>query len=263
MEDTLISAGLTELQAQTYLYLLKKGPSFPNQLTAKLNITRTNAYKVLESLEKLDLVTRKTKDKKIIFTAEDPIALASLVAEKRNNIIALEKSVNNAMQQLRRSYARGQTSTRVHTGRGKEAIIWEYQQQAQLKQPIRFVATRAERPFLGFEDIHGVRVLQGELSPGRYGITPDAPEAPINPELDRATKLTRTWIDEKDYTAPVEWSVSGDNLIIQIFDGEGRTIAIQDSLVAESFRQLWQLLDRALRKSDDYRLLPVRARRVI
>ena len=63
MENTLTEAGLSKLQAQVYLYLLDNGPVSPNILTTKLNITRTNTYKVLDSLAKLELVKRRTHNK--------------------------------------------------------------------------------------------------------------------------------------------------------------------------------------------------------
>lgn len=263
MEELLIKTGLTELQAQVYLYLLKNGATLPPYLTERLKITRTNTYKVLESLEKLGLVSKETTGSKIVYTAEDPAALVSLVAEKRNNIIALEKNVNNAMQQLRKSFARSQSDTKVHIRAGKDAIVKEYDRQAELRQPIYFVKTRADIPFMGFEVMNTVRAKQGALAPHRYGITPDSPEASANTAIDKHTHLSRTWIDEKDYTAPVEWSVSGDSLVVQTFEGSGRTVSIQDQLIADSFRQLWQLLDKALRGAEAYKTLPHKAKRAI
>jgi predicted transcriptional regulator len=263
MQDLLVTTGLTKLQAQAYLYLLKNGATFPGQLTTTLRTTRTNTYKVLESLEKLGLVSKGEQNKKVVYTAEDPVALTSLVAEKRNNIIALEKNVNEVMQQLRKAYVQSSGTTKVRTSIGKEAIVREYQQQAELGHPLYFVKARSDIPFLGFETIHAVRVRQGQLSPARYGITTDTPEAPKDSAIDRHTKLTRTWIDEKDYTAPVEWSMGGDTLLIQVLDGDGRTITIQDELVAESFKQLWQLMDRSIRNTDGYQSLPVKAKRMI
>lgn len=261
MEELLIHAGLTKLQAQVYIYLVANGATLPSQLTAKLQITRTNAYKVLEALEKIGLVSRQTNTAKIMFVAEDPITLRSLVAEKRNAVTALERNVNDAMQQLRKSYTKNLGITKVRTETGREAIRKAYEDQAELHQPIYFFSTRADVPFMSYETMHNIRVLQGNLVPQRYGITPDVPEATINPSIDQHTKLTRTWSDEKNLTAPVEWSVAGNDLVMQIFEGEGRTVVVQDELVAESFRQLWHILDKALRDNEDYDKLPRKARR--
>jgi predicted transcriptional regulator len=263
MENTLIEAGLSRLQAQVYLYMLDNGSVYPTILTRNLSITRTNAYKVLESLEKLELVKRRTQNKKVIYYPENPIALASLIAEKRNDVIALEQSIDKAMRGLQNKYRKQKTDVRTEVLVGKESIIESYNKQAQQKQPIYFVKSRADIPFMGFEVMRKVRVTQGMLSNDRYGITTDSIEASKNKTIDKRTHLTRTWINEHDYTAPVEWSVSGDTLVIQVFEDEGKSIVIRSDLIAKSFIQLWQITDKALRSSVDYKKHPIKASREV
>lgn len=263
MENTLIEAGLSRLQAQVYLYLLDRGSAAPNMLTENLTITRTNAYKVLESLEKLELVKRTTKNKKATYYPENPTALASLVAEKRNDVIALEQSVDKAMRGLQDKYRKLKTDISAEVLLGKEAIIEGYDNQAQQRQPIYFIKSRADIPFMGFEVMDEVRHRQAKLSNARYGITTDSAEAPKNKEIDRRTNLARTWVNENDYTAPVEWSVCGDTLVIQVFDDEGKSVVIRSDLIAQSFTQIWHIADKALRSSADYKKLPVKAARMV
>jgi len=263
MENTLIQAGLTRLQAQVYLYMLDHGSVVPVALTKNLSITRTNAYKVLASLEELGLAKRKTQNKKTTYYPENPTVLASLIAEKRNEVIALEKSVDQAMRGLQNKYRKQITDVHAEVLIGKDSILESYDKQAQLRQPIYFVKSRADIPFMGFEAMDEVRRKQGKLSNNRYGITPDSTEAPKNKEIDKSTHLTRTWISENDYTAPVEWSVSGDTLVIQVFDDEGKSIVIRSDLIAKSFIQLWNITDKALRGLVDYKKYPVKASREV
>jgi len=263
MENTLIEAGLSRLQAQVYLYMLDNGSVSPAIITKSLNITRTNAYKVLESLEKIELVKRRTQNKKATYYPENPTALASIVAERRNDVIALEQSVDKAMRSLQNKYRKHKTDVHAEVMIGKESILESYDKQVRQKQPIYFVKSRADIPFMGFEVMDEVRRKQGKLSNDRYGITTDSVEASKNIEMDRNTHLTRTWINENDYTAPVEWSVSGDMLIIQVFDDEGKSMVIRSDLIAKSFIQLWHMTDKALRSSEDYKKYPVKASREV
>ena len=263
MENTLIEAGLSRLQAQVYLYMLDNGSVSPTVLTKNLNITRTNAYKVLESLEKLDLVKRRTQNKKATYYPENPTALVSLIAEKRNDVIALEKSIDIVMRSLQNKYKKQKTDVRAEVLIGKESILESYAKQVQQRQPIYFVKSRADIPFMGFEAMDEVRRKQGKLSNDRYGITPDSVEAPKNKEIDRSTNLTRTWINENDYIAPVEWSVSGDTLVIQVFEDEGKSIVIKSDIIAKSFIQLWHITDKALRSSVAYKKHPIKASREV
>ncbi len=261
MENILIEAGLSKLQAQVYLYLLDNGSTYPTALMNKLKITRTNTYKVLESLERLGLARRQMQRNKASYYPEDPVALTSLVAEKRNSVIALEKGITKAMNGLETRYHKHRSSAQVEILTGRRSIEKSYTAQAELRQPIHFLKSRADIPFMGYETMVAIRKNQGKLSGSRYGITTDSAEAPKDHAIDRRTNLERTWIDENNYTAPVEWSVSGDMLVIQVFNEEGKSIVIRSDLVADAFRQLWRIADTALRSSEKYKNYPLKATR--
>lgn len=261
MEKTLIDAGLNKLQAQAYIYLLDNGYTAPGELINKLDISRTNTYKVLDSLENLGLIKKEKRDKRIVYRPENPIALVSLVAEKRNSLIELEHNVNKALQHLNRQYQKTVGSISVETYTGHQLMMEAYLEQAEQKLPIYFFKSRADIPFFGFDLIHRIRKKQGELSPHRFAIATDSPEAPKNPNIDKRTHLKRFYIDESDYTAPVEWSMSGNSLLIQIFDGKGRSIVIKDRLVAESFKEIWQLTKKSVNMIHDQH--PIKAKRKI
>lgn len=243
MEELLVQAGLSDVQASAYLYLLEHGATAPPAVARACNMTRTNAYKVLDSLQDLDLVSKSEVNKKFVYEAADPTALASLVAEQRNQVLALEQNVKTAMHELRAKYRRSTETASVRQARGEQAIIKAYQAQAATDAPIYFVKSRADIPFMGFETMARIRHLGVTKETPRFGITPDAPEINKDPRSDAHTFLTRTIVPTKAYTAPVEWSVSGDELAIITFDGEGSVIRIKDHAIAESFRQIWKLAD--------------------
>lgn len=263
MQELLINAGLTQAQAAAYLYLLEHGDSTPPSLSKNLTITRSNSYKVLDSLEELGLASKHEIRKKFVYRAADPSALAELVAHKRNSVIALEQNVNSAMQVLRSTYQKSSGGkTLVEVSEGKSAISEGYAKQAAIKQPIYFIKSRVDIPFMGFEAMDRARRLPVTYDTPRFGITPDGSEGAAVPEIDKRTNLTRTWVDSEAYTAPVEWTVSGDELLIHIFEGKGRVIRVVDYEVADSFRQLWQIMDSSLRSGPTYKKLPKRANRV-
>lgn len=254
MEDLLTKAGLSETEAQVYLYLLDHGQSTPPNIATALGLTRSNAYKVLDSLQNIGLASSIEIHKKLAYQAADPTALTSLVVEERNRVIALEHTVKEAMQQLRSKYRKSTGASKVSTGLGQQTVINAYEQQAETKQPIYFIKSRADIPFMGFETMDRIRRLPAKYKTERFGITPDGAEAPINPEIDKRSNLTRAWIPSEYYTAPVEWTTSGNELLITVFEGEGRYIRIQDETVAGAFKQIWKLIDKTV-QSDPYREL--------
>ncbi len=263
MENLLMQAGLNEIQAKTYLYLLAKGEQQPPALAKALDLTRSNAYKVLEKLLELKLISRIEINKKFVYRAEDPIALSEIVAAERNRLRALEKGVQAAMNELRSKYEKTSTDRSVRSYHGNDLVVSLYKSQAELQQPIYFIKTRADIPVLGYDAMGKIRHFPAKYNTERYGITPDTTEAPASPALDRETNLTRTWMHADDYTSPVEWSVSGDELLVIGFEKDASAIRIKNAVVARAFKELWQLLDRSLRQNPEYKKLPKQARRKV
>lgn len=263
MEDILKNAGLSDAQAQTYLHLLKHGEQAPPEVAKSLELTRSNAYKVLDTLVDMGLVRKTEVNKKFVFRAEDPIALSGIVAEERNRVIALEHSVREAMQELRITYEKSSADRDVKTYRGREATKSLYLYQARQKEPIYFIKSRGDIPAMGFETMDAIRKLPARQGTERYGITPDVPEASLNPAIDRNNNLSRTWVHADDYTAPVEWTVCGDELLIVDFEDDTSAIRIKDPTVAKAFKELWHLLDRSVRTTPEYKKLPKQAKRQV
>jgi len=263
MEDLLKNAGLSDAQATVYLYLLKSGETAPPAVASALHLTRSNAYKVLDTLVDMGLVRKTEVNKKFVYRAEDPIALSSIVAEERNRVIALEHSVREAMQELRAAYEKSSGDRDVKTYRGREATKSLYLNQARMGEPIYFIKSRADIPAMGFETMDAIRKLPAKQGTERYGITPDVPEASANPAIDRSTSLTRTWVHADDYTAPVEWAVSGDELLLIDFEHETSAVRIKNATVAKAFKELWGLLDRSVRQNPEYKKLPKQAKRSV
>jgi len=253
--------GLSGPQIAVYEYLLSNGPTPPPKIGSKLKLTRTNAYKVLGQLVELGLISRTEVNKKFIYRAEDPIALASLVANERVRLIALEKNIKEALIELRKDYQNTADESDVQTFQGAEAIKSLYLRQAKLQESIYFVKTRSDIPFLGFETMDQIRKLAIKFGGQRYGIVPDAPEASRVPAIDRLVNLNKTWINSEDYTAPVEWTVCGDELMIISFSKKMSAIRIKNPLVADAFKQLWRVMDRGLRANPEYKKLPKKASR--
>ena len=261
MEDLLIKVGLNESQAKVYLHLLGGSPSTPPLISKALKITRTNTYKVLDGLVEVGLVSKAEINKKLTYRAEDPAALSSLVAEERNKVIALEHSVKEALSDLRKQFKKNSAQGNVSLLKGRQNVITSYVQQASIGQPIFFIKSRVDNPVLGFNAMNQIRLLTRSRNQPRYGITHDAPDASKNPELDKRSNLIRTWIGTEDYTAPVEWTVSGDELNMVVFDSQPYVIQIKDSLVSDAFLQMWRLLDKSIRSRPEYKKLPRKAQR--
>lgn len=86
LQQNLTKIGLTEKQAGVYLAALQLGMG-PVLAIAKIaDIKRPTVYLILDELEKLGLVSRVQKEKKVLFKSEDPKLLLSELTQKRDLI---------------------------------------------------------------------------------------------------------------------------------------------------------------------------------
>lgn len=254
--NDLIATGLNQAQAHAYALLLEQGSVSPPQLAKKLELTRSNAYKVLDQLTDMGLAKRHEIKKKYVYFPDNPMALSNLVAEQRNIATAREDAVKAVLKDLLAAYHThaDQPSVQVVTGKGKVADA--YRQQISQLEPIYFIRSRADIPVMGFDTMHEIRVTPGRHNVKRHGITPDLGTGTTSSDGDKRSNLERTWIRQEDYTAPVEWSVSGASLLIVLFGNEPHAITITNPVIADAFKQLWKIMDSCLQSMPYYPNLP-------
>jgi predicted transcriptional regulator len=255
-QQLLITAGLQPQQAELYAILLEQGKLTPPAAAAATGLSRSNAYKALDRLVELSLATKADFKKKLTYSPSNPLALATMVGEARNKITAQEEAVKVVMNQLLTQYYQKTEQPGVETVTGKTAVTAAFRQQTNLKQPVYFVRTKADIPVMSFDLMDDIRLGPSRVGQQRYGITPDVSHGPTNPTADVRSNLTRTWVKHEDYSAPVEWSVSGSMLLIVLYASEPHAIVIMNPLIAEAFRQLWSIMDVSLRAMDSYKSLP-------
>lgn len=253
---SLVATGLQPAQAEAYALLLESGEIAPTQAAAKLGLTRTNAYKVFDKLVESRLATKTENKKKIAYQPANPLALTNMVNEARNQVVHQEEAVKKIMDTLMARYYEKNEQPNATVVTGRQAVAGAFRSQINLRQPIHFIRSVSDIPSMGFETMRELRVAPSHHGQKRFGITPDPLHMPVNPDHDERSNLERTWIKQEDYTAPVEWSVSGSMLLIVLFGNEPHAITITSPVIADAFRQLWHIMDTCLRAMPYYKDLP-------
>lgn len=249
--EKLIATGLNKQQAQMYALLIEEGAVTPPVAAKTLELTRSNAYKVLDRLVKLGLAERSEPKNKIVYTPTNPSALARLTAEQRNIATMREDAAQEVISTLISKYRQHTDQPSVSVVTGRTAVANAYRAQIHQQSSIYFLRSVADINALSFDVMHNIRVGPERHGLQRHGITPDKSTSP-----KRDSNLDRTWVKYEDYCAPVEWSVSGESLLIVIFGDEPHAITIENPFVADAFRQIWHLLDNCLRAMPYYKDLP-------
>jgi hypothetical protein len=251
---TLVTAGLTNLQARAYVELMDKGEITPPELVKKLRITRTNAYKLLDKLVELRLALKEKKDRKLVYAPANPMALASISARYRAKAVAREEAVSMILNNLMSKYYEHSEQPHVEVTTGKKEAVAAYRKQLSLHEDVYFVHTKADVAIMGFDTMHDIRIEPSRHGLKRHGILASV-EGPINYKGHERSNLDITWTDKKDYTAPAEWSATKSSLLMVIYDKEPHAIFIANPVIAQAFIQLWTLLSGLLRQQPTHKKL--------
>lgn len=240
---SLTAVGLSPQQAAAYALLIEHGSLKPAQAAQQLGLTRTNCYKILDKLAELGLAQKADEGKTLAYSLSNPIALSNLTAHYRAEATAREEAANKIMQDLMAQYHVHADKPGVEVFTGRKAVASAYRQQANLKEDIYFIHTRADVPAMGFDTMHEIRIAPAQHGMHRYGLLSHSQDTtPVNYELHRRSNLDITWLEREDYTAPVEWSVTDSSLLIVLYVTEPHAILILDPVVAAAFKQIWKLV---------------------
>jgi len=146
---------------------------------------------------------------------------------------------------------------------GHEALAEIHRDQLNDGKEVLYFRSKEDVHSLEVENLHHIRnefpkrgikrrvIIQDQLL---YPID-EKDRMPVN-ESDKLMLLERTWINPEEYTAPVEWSTYGDKTAIISFGNETIGMIIESAQIADSFRQIFELLHKSLGQIPEYCSLP-------
>ena len=240
--DTLTSIGLTAPQAKAYIALVQNGPSAPPAIAGMINETRSNTYKILDKLVGLGLARKEDHDKKLRYRIENPAALDALARQARDHALSQEKRVRDAMPSLLNFFYTYSEQPGVRFFQGKEGIRQIFEDMLRTRQDIYLLRSPADVRFFDEQFFERFRKKRAELGITTYALTPQVVSAIHNEEVDKLNKFKRTWLPSEDYTANVEWDVYGNKVAFISYGQEAIGMIIESPQIAESFRQIFNLL---------------------
>lgn len=237
--EELLAVGLSKSQANAYITLLSGGSATPSALAKLIGETRTNTYAILDKLVSLKLATVIESNKKV-YKASNPFNLSELIKRQHAKILEQENMIESIMPKLMSMYLADQEPG-VRFFKGKEDLKKIYQEQINSKKPIYFIKSHTDLEYFGFEYLNKIRLIPAKYGVKRYGITPDMYKINPTKEADKLSDLERTWVNLKDYSSKVEWSIFGDKVSAISFGKEGVGMIIDSPQIAESMRQIFEL----------------------
>lgn len=262
-ESILQEAGLTKAEATIYTLLVKNSPCSPPKLADLTDESRTNTYKLLDSLEEKGLVTRDDTHKKLRYWANNPSNLLESLKKRRADMETAEKRFQDSLPVMIDEYFKYSEQPSIRYFNGIKGIKQVYQDQLDDAKPIIFTMSFGIRDFFGEEGMHKLRnqypkrgiqrkVFYADVA---HNLDPGVPVIPTS-ESDKLMLLDRIWVDDTDLTVPVEWSVYGNKVSIISLGSEIVGMIIESPQIAASLREIFTLLERKIKMDPDYKNYP-------
>lgn len=248
MDDTLLcKIGLSKAQALAYRALVTRKGLRPVQVAKLIGETRSNTYALLDRLVELGIAYREDIDKKLTYFPESPQKLESLVAARIAEEQATLERLKRKMPEMLSAFNADRHKPKVTVDTGKKAILSAHRQHAEQSKELAFVHTRRDIGFMSAPQMRELRWNYEHNKVKRLAFSEFS--TLVNPEIDKLSHLSRVWMPENSYDSPVEWSVSGDQILISVYSDEGYVIKIDNAAVAQSLRQFLKINERAAKTS--------------
>lgn len=250
----LITLGLTLSQARAYLLLVQRGKLTPAELIEETGESRTNAYMILDRLEKLRLAFKDEENKKLVYRPNSPIGLQQLAERQRAKAFQLEMKINEAMPELLDYYHSLRSQPGVRFLQGRKALLEVYKDHLDAGTDVQIFRTPADEDYFG-EDLYNYMKQRAEKGIKAELISPYFPgmEA-YSKENDAELNREVTWTPPETYTAPVEITIYDSKVSITSFGEEAIATIIESPQIADSLRQIFNLAKegaRYLRKNNE------------
>lgn len=244
-KSILVEAGLTEAEANTYTFLVENSPIAPPRLAELIKESRTNTYKLLESLEELGLAQKDESDKKIKYWAKNPSVLLENVKKQQEEAELNAKKLQSSLPSLVNKFLEHNEQPGVRFFQGKDGIKQIYEDIIVSCKTAYIIRSPFDNKFLSDEFYNDYQKRRADA-----GITTYICSSNISSAIsDDRHKKIRTFLPETSYDSPVEYNVYANKVAIISFDKEAIGMIIESPQIAKSMKQLFQLVSKGLRES--------------
>src|SRR3990167_7742397 len=131
----LVSFGLSQEEAQIYLYLLEKRIATALSISRHLHVGRTKVYRLLDKL-----VVQRVDSAGFKFVANDPSQLDILLSRREGEVAVLRKSLPQILARLESKLGIAQPGSQIIYYRGKNGL-----------SQVNWNLLRAKKEFVSFE----------------------------------------------------------------------------------------------------------------
>ncbi|MBR3169438.1 hypothetical protein IKF23_03295 [Candidatus Saccharibacteria bacterium] len=247
--EVLTQAGLSELQAKIYLYLILHGQRTASEVARGINENRTTIYSALEKLEKLGIIIQKDRGKISAYVPAHPSVLES-ITEKRLRIAAKQvKNLESNLPTLINFYNEHQNTPGVVTFYGDEGARVIRDKVIAEGKTYYFVRSRYDE-LADKESLDEFKKARIAAKIESENITPSEFVPGGNKDAKKFL-LTRTLLPPGEYDSPVQISIFGNNVAFINYAKDGMSTLIESPEIADAMRQFFLFAKKHIQQSTD------------
>lgn len=242
-------AGLSELQAKIYLYLVTHGQQTATEVASGVDEKRTTAYSALEKLLKIGLVTQKNRGKIAAFVPAHPSVLETIAEKRLRSVARQTRNLESALPALINFYYEHQNEPGVKTFYGQEGVQMIWNKVLATRETYYFVRSPHDKD--DDEALDAFRKARVEAGIESENITPSEFAHRDNAEMRKKYLLTRTYLPPNEYDSPVEIDIFGDNVAFINYQKDGMSTLIESPEIADAMRQVFLFAKKYIRRASD------------
>lgn len=239
MEEALKKFGLTEKETKVYLTCLELGLTTASKISEKANIPRTLTYDILQRLIELGLVSYLIKANKKHFRAADPQKLISILKEKEEAV----KRVMAELISLQEKKVGEKTIVEIYEGKEGIKTIFDDILKTKKEDLVFGVTGKADRVLMYYLPSFRKKLKEIKI-PVKMLCDYEAKKSEAVKELSFA----KIKYMPKDYKSPFAINIYDNKVAMLIFFNEPLGILIENSKIANGFRNYFNLLWKIAKK---------------
>ncbi len=250
-KEILMQAGLSEIQAKIYLYLIENGQKTASEIAKGVDENRTTVYSALEKLEKTGIISQKDRGKISAYIPNHPSVLESLAEKRLRQMARQARNLESNLPSLINFYNEHQNEPGTQTFYGKEGIKIIWDKIIATKKTFYFVRSRYDNTVdkEGFKQFVSSRVKNNIKA---ENITASEFSNEIsNKDMEKNYLLTRTFLPHGEYDSPVEIDIFGDNVAFINYEKNSMSTIIESPEIADAMRQFFLFSKKYIRKNTD------------
>jgi len=237
IEQNLSKLGFSPSEIKIYLYLVKTGSNYANQISFGTKINRTNVYEALDRLITKGVISFITKNKVKWFEAKSPESILNLIKEKEEDFKITKKNLLNEINKLKETINSEKKPLEANIFVGKKGLRILFEEILEVKKPIYILAAELQfKKLFGpyFELWHKKRIRRNIKQKAIFSDN-------FKNKLETRKLLEYKFVDNK-FTNPTTTIIYGDNCLFIQWSKEPLVVKIKNKEIIKSHLNYFDLL---------------------